>query len=106
MTHEVGCNSGKFLEKVLLFSMCLAGCLPLHSGYNVLEIAEWLDHLTLVQRVRSSKPPSDLSLSVRRELARQKGKSNHKVWSYQEEGPGLNWLISFYLISGPFVVST
>ena len=32
-------------------------------------MAEWLDHLTLVQRVLGSKPPSDLSQSVRRELA-------------------------------------
>ncbi len=32
-------------------------------------IAEWLDHLTLVGKVPGSKPSSDLSQSVRRELA-------------------------------------
>ncbi len=32
-------------------------------------MAEWLDYMTLVQRVPGLKPPSNLSLSVRRELA-------------------------------------
>ncbi len=32
-------------------------------------IAEWLDHLTLVERFQGSKPPSDLPQRVRRELA-------------------------------------
>ncbi len=29
-------------------------------------IAEWLDHLTLVQRIPGSKPPSDLPQIVRK----------------------------------------
>ncbi len=32
------------------------------------EIAEWLDHLTLVQKVLGLKQPSDLSLRVRTEF--------------------------------------
>ncbi len=36
---------------------------------EVAGMAEWLDHLNLVQRVPGLKPPSDLSQSVRRELA-------------------------------------
>ncbi len=43
----------------------------------VAGIAEWLDHLTLVQRVTGSKPPLYLSVSVRRDYCMQKGKRNH-----------------------------
>ncbi len=41
----------------------------LYYWLNVAGMVVWLDHLTIIQGGPGSKPPSDLSQSVRRELA-------------------------------------
>ncbi len=65
---------------------CLHGLVVIKAG-----IAEWLDHLNLLQSVPGSKPPSRPK-SVRRELilcnSRKKGERNHEVWPQREKGPG------------------
>ena len=48
----------------LIHSNCRSMNLEVVSSAGIAELAgitEWLDHLTLVQRVPDSKPPSDLS---------------------------------------------
>ncbi len=71
------------------------------------RMAEWLDHLTLFQRVPGSKPPSDLSKSGRRELAssRAKGKGITKCGHIERRDQGHTAQL-VYLFSGPFVLRT